>query len=84
MPGRRPPSLSVPIESDRPAVAGPGTPVLGRRPPSLRVSAAGWSFVIPFLVVFAFAFIAPVIYSLYLSLFRDQLMGGNQFVGYSE
>jgi multiple sugar transport system permease protein len=37
--------------------------------------------VLPFLVVFAFAFLAPVIYSLYLSMFRDQLMGGNQFVG---
>jgi len=58
-------------------------PVPGRRPPSLRVSAAGWSFVAPVLAVFAFAFIAPVIYSLYLSLFRDQLMGGNQFVGFA-
>ncbi|WP_369370878.1 carbohydrate ABC transporter permease [Promicromonospora sp. Populi] len=53
----------------------------GRRPPSRRVSAAGWSFIAPFLVTFAFVFLAPVVYSLYLSLFRDQLMGGNQFVG---
>ena len=41
----------------------------------------GWAFVGPFLVVFALVFIAPVLYSLYLSLFRNQLVGGNAFVG---
>lgn len=38
-------------------------------------------FVAPFLVVFALVFLAPVAYSVYLSLYRDQLIGGNHFVG---
>ena len=41
----------------------------------------GLAFVAPFLVVFVLVFIAPVIYSIYLSLFREQLVGGNAFVG---
>jgi multiple sugar transport system permease protein len=41
----------------------------------------GWKFVGPFMIVFALVLIAPVIYSIYLSLFKDQLVGGNSFVG---
>ena len=41
----------------------------------------GWGFVGPFLVVFAFALIVPIGYAIYLSLFRQQLIGGNAFVG---
>ncbi|KQQ09725.1 MULTISPECIES: carbohydrate ABC transporter permease [Rathayibacter] len=41
----------------------------------------GLAFVAPFLVVFLLVFIAPVIYSIYLSLFREQLVGGTAFVG---
>lgn len=41
----------------------------------------GLAFVAPFLVVFLLVFIAPVAYSLYLSLFREQLIGGTAFVG---
>jgi len=41
----------------------------------------GWGFVGPFLAVFAFALVAPVGYAIYLSLFRQQLIGGNAFVG---
>jgi multiple sugar transport system permease protein len=41
----------------------------------------GLAFVAPFLVVFLLVFIAPVVYSIYLSLFREQLVGGNAFVG---
>jgi len=41
----------------------------------------GWVFVGPFLVVFALVFLAPLAYSVYLSLFRQQLVGGNAFVG---
>src|SRR5579863_10575628 len=40
----------------------------------------GWGFVAPFLLVFAFALIAPIGYAVYLSLFRQQLIGGNSFV----
>lgn len=43
----------------------------------------GWAFVAPFMVVFALVFIAPVLYALYLSLFRSQLVGGNAFVGFA-
>ena len=41
----------------------------------------GWGFVAPFLIVFALVFLAPIGYSVYLSLYRDQLIGGNHFVG---
>ncbi|WP_137844767.1 sugar ABC transporter permease [Microbacterium sp. 2FI] len=41
----------------------------------------GWGFVAPFMVVFAVVFLAPLAYALYLSLFRDQLVGGTTFVG---
>jgi multiple sugar transport system permease protein len=41
----------------------------------------GWTFVGPFMIVFLFVLVAPVFYAIYLSLFRDQLIGGNSFVG---
>jgi multiple sugar transport system permease protein len=41
----------------------------------------GLAFTAPFLIVFLLVFIAPVAYSIYLSLFREQLVGGNAFVG---
>lgn len=47
----------------------------------VRRSWTGWGFVGPFMAVFALVFLAPVAYSLYLSVFRDQLVGGNSFVG---
>lgn len=40
-----------------------------------------WTFIGPFMLVFALVFIAPIIYSLVISLFRDQLVGGTVFVG---
>lgn len=57
---------------------GPGRRTTGRRP---RRDWRGWAFVAPFMVVFAAMIIAPVVYALYLSLFRQQLIGGNAFVG---
>ena len=33
------------------------------------------------MIVFALTFLAPLAYSVYLSLFRDRLVGGNSFVG---
>jgi multiple sugar transport system permease protein len=53
------------------------------RPPAKRDrrSWTGWGFIGPFAVVFAFVFLAPIIYSIYLSLFRDKLIGGTSFVG---
>jgi len=54
------------------------------RPPSRRDRRdwRGWTFVSPFMLVFLLVFIAPVAYALYLSLFREQLVGGNSFVGF--
>jgi len=46
-----------------------------------RRSWTGWGFLGPFVAVFALVFLAPIGYSIYLSLFRNQLIGGNQFVG---
>ncbi|MCX5414666.1 carbohydrate ABC transporter permease [Streptomyces sp. NBC_00059] len=57
----------------------------GRRPPArgsrARRGQVGWIFVGPFMAVFALVFLAPIAYSLYLSFFRDQLVGGTSFVG---
>jgi multiple sugar transport system permease protein len=41
----------------------------------------GWQFTGPFAAVFAFVFIAPLAYALWLSLFQNRLVGGNTFVG---
>lgn len=46
-----------------------------------RPSWVGWGFIGPFMIVFALVFLAPIAYSIYLSLFRKQLVGGNSFVG---
>lgn len=51
------------------------------RPRRTRRDWRGWAFVAPFMVVFAAMIIAPVVYAIYLSLFRQQLVGGNAFVG---
>lgn len=51
------------------------------RPPRGRVPRwAGLAFIAPFLLVFAGVLAAPIAYALYLSLFRDQLVGGHAFV----
>ena len=67
------------------AGAGAGA-VSTRRPAALvprheQQTWVGWGFVGPFMAVFALVFLAPIVYSLYLSLFRNQLVGGNAFVG---
>ncbi|MFB7530893.1 carbohydrate ABC transporter permease [Streptomyces sp. NPDC056178] len=55
----------------------PAPPPVGRD----RRSWTGWGFIGPFVAVFALVFLAPIAYSVYLSLFRDKLIGGNRFVG---
>ncbi|MGO4533797.1 carbohydrate ABC transporter permease [Leifsonia sp. 2MCAF36] len=55
----------------------------GTRPRRSRRDWRGWAFVAPFMIVFAAMIIAPVLYAIYLSLFRQQLIGGNAFVGLS-
>ncbi|WP_125264319.1 carbohydrate ABC transporter permease [Streptomyces alboflavus] len=49
--------------------------------PRRRRSWTGWGFVAPFALVFALVFLAPIAYSIYLSLFQDRLIGGTTFVG---
>ncbi|MEW1864448.1 MULTISPECIES: carbohydrate ABC transporter permease [unclassified Streptomyces] len=69
--------LSPPSAAGRPATGRGrgGRGRVGRR------RLAGWGFVAPFLAVFVLVFLAPIVYSIHLSLFRDQLIGGNHFVG---
>ncbi|QHZ00284.1 Lactose transport system permease protein LacF [Streptomyces sp. S4.7] len=65
----------------------PRPPKAVRRSPSpsppgqSRRSWTGWGFIGPFAIVFALVFLAPIVYSIHLSLFRDQLIGGTTFVG---
>ncbi len=51
------------------------------RPRRERPDWRGWGFVGPFMIVFALVFVAPLLYALYISLFRSQIVGGTQFVG---
>ncbi|MFJ1547644.1 carbohydrate ABC transporter permease [Streptomyces sp. NPDC088246] len=46
-----------------------------------RRSWTGWGFIGPFVLVFALVFLVPLGYSIHLSLFRTQLIGGTTFVG---
>ncbi|MFE4544239.1 carbohydrate ABC transporter permease [Arthrobacter sp. NPDC056727] len=62
------------------APAAPAAPA-GRPRRTNRRSWAGWWFIGPFMAVFALVFLAPIAYSIYLSVFRNQLIGGTAFVG---
>jgi len=53
----------------------------GRRQKPGHHGFAGFLFTVPFMVLFLTLFIAPLLYALYLSLFREQLVGGTSFVG---
>ena len=64
----------------RPGGAGPRRPEAA--PPRRdRRRWTGWGFVLPFLAVFLVVLVAPVLYSVYLSVFEERLIGGNAFVG---
>ncbi|PLS24396.1 carbohydrate ABC transporter permease, partial [Bifidobacterium imperatoris] len=41
----------------------------------------GWKFMWPFAVVFIFVFIIPIVYAIYISFFKKQMIGGTKFVG---
>ncbi|WP_432011122.1 carbohydrate ABC transporter permease [Streptomyces cucumeris] len=41
----------------------------------------GWGFIGPFMAAFALVFLAPIGYSIHLSLFQEKLIGGTSFVG---
>ncbi|RMI46068.1 carbohydrate ABC transporter permease [Streptomyces triticirhizae] len=68
-------TLSPPTMAGRPAAPPP------RKRSTRRRSWVGWGFIAPFMVVFALVFLAPIAYSIYLSLFREQMVGGTSFVG---
>ena len=59
----------------------PAVPTATRTMRRSRPSWVGWGFIGPFMLVFTLVFLAPIAYSIYLSLFRQQLVGGNSFVG---
>jgi multiple sugar transport system permease protein len=48
---------------------------------TVRHHRAGYIFVAPFLLCFLLLFLLPLAYAAYLSLFKDQLVGGTVFVG---
>lgn len=68
-------TVLAPPTIQRTGQAGRPTPARRRR------SWTGWAFVGPFMAVFAFVFLAPIVYAIYLSVFRTQLIGGTSFVG---
>ena len=60
-----------------------GTTPAPRRRGKPRGRMTGWLFVGPFVAVLVLMLIVPIGYALWLSLFRDQLIGGNQFVWFA-
>ncbi|MGX7674528.1 carbohydrate ABC transporter permease [Plantactinospora sp. DSM 117369] len=66
---------------------GEATPVATRqtqrreRPGKRRKSRAGLAFIAPFGLLFTLVYIVPIMYAAYLSLYRDQLIGGRTFTG---
>lgn len=65
------------------AAAQPAAPRPAGRRTKARGRYTGWLFVGPFVVVLITMLIVPIGYALWLSLFRDQLIGGNQFVWFA-
>lgn len=52
-----------------------------RRTSALSHARTGYAFIAPFMAVFILTLIVPLVYALYISLFRRQLIGGTTFVG---
>lgn len=65
----------------RTMAASPKPPLRKRR--RFRVLIVPYLFVAPFLLLFAAFLVAPLVYALYTSVFRDTLVGGPQFVGFA-
>ncbi|MDT0267521.1 sugar ABC transporter permease [Streptomyces sp. DSM 44915] len=74
-------AVSTPAASRRPRrdPAEAADPLPGTRRQRRRLT--GLWFVAPFAAVFLLVIIAPIGYAIYLSLFRDRLVGGTIFVG---
>jgi multiple sugar transport system permease protein len=71
-------TTTAPRDAARPPVA--ATPE-HRRSLKRHEKVAGYLFVAPFFLVFLAMMVTPLVYSGYLSFFREQLIGGNAFVG---
>jgi multiple sugar transport system permease protein len=69
------------LEARTAGATAPAVPPRRRAKPRGRYT--GWLFVGPFVVVLVAMLIVPIGYALWLSLFRDQLIGGNQFVWFA-
>jgi multiple sugar transport system permease protein len=70
------------IGSTRPAAVGEDIDVRKKAvTSSARRSAAGWLFILPFLLVFAAFLVAPLAYAAYLSLYTKGLATGTTFAG---
>ncbi|MGV8964982.1 MAG: carbohydrate ABC transporter permease [Cellulomonas sp.] len=54
----------------------------GPSPMRRRENAAAYLLITPFVVMFILFIVVPLVFSGYLSLFRDQLVGGTTFVGF--
>jgi multiple sugar transport system permease protein len=54
----------------------------GPRPKGPSHANSGYLFVLPFLIVFVAMLVVPLVYAAYLSLFREQLVGGTVFAGF--
>ncbi|WP_055427599.1 carbohydrate ABC transporter permease [Bifidobacterium aesculapii] len=63
------------------AAAAPAAPSAAVRVNRHRADWRGWKFMWPFSVVFVFVFIIPIVYAVYISFFKKQMIGGTQFVG---
>lgn len=59
------------------------TPRLSARGNKHRQTLIAYSFVLPFVVVFAAMFVVPLVYSAYLSFYRTQLIGGRELVWFA-
>lgn len=47
-----------------------------------RLDWRGWKFMGPFVLVFLFVFIIPILYAIYISFFQNKMVGGTVFVGF--
>ena len=71
----------APARAPGPRAAATARPARPRRRRAGRHNRYGYAFFAPFLLVFLFAIVAPLLYAVYLSLFQQRLIGGNVFVG---
>jgi multiple sugar transport system permease protein len=72
-------TTSAPPGAARPPVAGrSGHRKSLQRPEKI----AAYLFVTPFFLIFLAMVVTPLVYSGYLSFFREQLIGGDAFVGF--